>query len=48
MMTVLVSHLLASEMRAMYHSIQRAMSPLGKDGELGTAIACSTSKGNRP
>jgi hypothetical protein len=48
MMTVLVPNLLASELRAMYHSIQRAGSPLGKDGEPRIKVARSTRKGNRP
>jgi hypothetical protein len=48
MTTVLVPNLLASELRAMYHSIQRAESPLGKDGEAGIKVARSTRKGNLP
>jgi hypothetical protein len=48
MTTVLVPNLLASELRAMYHSIQRTGSPLGKDGEPGIKVARSTRKGNRP
>ncbi len=45
MMTALGPNLLASQMRAMYQSIQRAPRPLGKNGEPGTTVACMTSEG---